>query len=492
MRLIIISFLFICVFLNNFTLSAQQGNDTPDNLGAEWSLQECIETAIKNNVGVKQSELQVIGSRVSLEQAKADRWPSLNGNVGYNYSVGRSINPYNNLYETDPVTSQNYGLSANVMLFNSFSKHNTIRRNKTDLATSQYNLEDTKNNITLDVISAYTQIVFNQELLENARIRIQTTEVQLERTRKMVEAGSLPQANLLQLQAQRASDELEIINTQNNLNLSKLQLKQYMQIPANREFDVVIPDVPVPDEADLVSTAEGVYETALETQPSIKGAESQITSAEYDVVIAKANRYPYLSASGGISTAYSSIAPPIIPKPGAKNITTVVPTGAFIRGNPEMIVVQEQTVPTEFTENTYFNQLDFNLRQYVGVNLTIPIFNNFQVRTAVSNAEINLESRRLNAINERNLLRQEIEQAYANAKAAATSYAARERQVASLQEAFRSTETRYTLGGVNALEFTQAQNELNAAESDLIRAKYDYIFSLKILDFYEGKPIDFE
>ena len=491
MRVFIISLLSAFI-LTSFSLKAQQANNNQDNLGTEWTLRECIETAIRNNVGAKQSELEVIGSRVSLEQAKADLWPSLNGNVGYNYSVGRSINPYNNLYETEPVTSQNYGLSANVILFNSFRKLNTIRRNETDLVTSQYNLEATKNNITLDVISAYTQIVFNQELLENARIRMQTTEVQLERTRKMVDAGSVPQANLLQLQAQLASNELEIINTENNLNLSKLQLKQYMQIPANREFDIVIPDVPVPDAADLVSTAEGVYATALETQPSIKGAESQITSAEYNVAIAKANRYPYLSASGGLSTAYSSIAPPIIPKQGAKNVTTVVPTGAFIQGDPTMIVVQEQTVPTEFTDNTYFNQLDFNLRQYVGVNLSIPIFNNFQVRTTVSNAQINLESSRLNAINQKNQLRQEIEQAYANAKAAATSYVATERQVASLQEAFRSTETRYNLGAVNVQEFTQAQNELNGAESDLIRAKYEYIFSLKIMDFYEGKPIDFE
>jgi outer membrane protein len=264
-----------------------------------------------------------------------------------------------------------------------------------------------------------------------------------------------------------------------------------MQIPGSSTLEVVVPEVEAPATATLVMSAERVYETALEAQPSIKSVEAQINSAEYNVAIARSGYYPSLFLRGSLGTAYSSVAPPVIPRGGAENVTRIVPTGTFIQGSPEMIVVEEQTVPTEFQDNTYFNQLNFNFNRFVGASLSIPIFNNLSVKSSVSNAEIGLENARLVAINEKNQLRQTIEQAYANAKASSTTYFARERQVEALQQSFTNTEIRYNLGAVNALEYSQAQNNLNAAQSDLIRAKYDYIFSLKVLDFYEGKPLDF-
>ncbi len=468
----------------------RQDNKEEDNLFRR-TLLECIDYAIKNNVGIRQSELGVVSSQVAINQAKADLLPSVNGSASYNYNLGRSVNPFTNQYEENPVSSQSYGLSSNLTLFNGLQKLNTIKRNRSDLAISQYNLEDTKNTITLNVISAYTQILFNTELLESARLRTGTTDLQLARTQKLVAAGSLPEANVLPLQAQKATDELEIINAENNLAISKLQLKQLLQIPADRTLEIVIPELDVPEEAEIVVDAQDIYETAVQEQPAIKSAEARILSSQYDVAIAKGNRYPNLSISGGVFSSYSSVAPNIIPKPGAENVTQLIETGGFVKGNPDMVIVQPQTLPVEFQENTYFNQLDFNLRKFVGINLNIPIFNNLQVASAVSNAEIQMENARYDAINAKNQLRQTIEQAYLDAKAAAKSYAATDRQVTSLREAFRSTETRFNLGGVNAVEFSQAKADLNTAESDLIRAKYDYIFSLKLLDFYQGKPIDF-
>ncbi len=479
--------LLLMALFCTFTAFGQQNEDNSYRM----TLQECIETAIKNNVQVKQSGLQVIGSQVAVEQAKAERWPSVNGSVGYSYNIGRSINPFTNLYEENPVSSQNYGLNANVTLFNGMRIHNTVQRNQVDLEASQYDLEAVKNNITLDVISAYTQILFNRELLENARFQLENTNLQLERTQKLVEAGSLPIANELELEAQQASREAEIINAENNVALAKLQLKQMMQMPASNIVEIVVPEVEVPATETLVMSSEDVYEAALETQPAIKSVEAQITSAEYNVSIARSGFYPSLFLRGSLGTAYSSVAPDVIPRGGAENVTRVVPTGAYIINNPQMLVVEEQTVPTEFQDNTYFNQLNFNLNRFVGVSLSIPIFNNLQVKSSVSNAEIGLENARLVAINEKIQLRQAIEQAYANAKAAATTYFARERQVEALQLSFKNTETSFNLGAVNALEYSQAQNNLNAAQSDLIRAKYDYIFSLKVLDFYKGKPLAF-
>jgi outer membrane protein len=316
--------LLISFFCATFTVFGQgKADDTPYTL----TLQECIDAAIKNNVQVKQSGLQVIGSKVAVDQAKAERWPSVNGSMGYSYNIGRSINPFTNLYEENPISSQNYGLNANVNLFNGLRIHNTVQKNQVDLEVSQYDLETVKNNITLDVISAYTQLLFNRELLGNARFQLENTNLQLERTRKLVEAGSLPVANTLELEAQQASGEADIVNAENNLALAELQLKQLMQMPASSTLEVVVPEVEVPATESLVMSAEGVYETDLEAQPSIKSVEAQISSAEYNVAIARSGYYPSLFLSGSLSTAYYSVAPVIITRGGAENVTQIVPTG---------------------------------------------------------------------------------------------------------------------------------------------------------------------
>lgn len=474
-----------------------QPNDPPEAL--RFTLAECVDYAVKNNLSVQQSGWEVVRNEVALRQSRADLLPSVNANTSVSYSVGRTINQFTNDYVEAPVQQQDMGVSAQVTLFNGLRRLNTIKRNRVGVGVSELDLEATKNDVTLNVIAAYTQILFNTELLETAQFQQRTVRAQLQRSQQLVEAGSLPPADALQLDAQLSQREVAVVDAENNLALAQLQLKQLLQIPAEQSLEVVIPDVEVPEEALLPTSAEVVYDQAVNTLPAIRSADQQITGAQYGVAIARADYYPSLSLIGGLGSSYSSLAPSRIPQAGTANRTVERPIGFFrspvdlggIPAGDPIPVLTPVEEPIQETENTYINQLNFNLRRFVQLSLNIPIFNNWQVRSGVANAKIELESARINALNQRNVVRQDIEQAYLDAKSAAKSYSATQRQVASLQEAFKNTEARYQAGAIDAVDFNQAQNDLNGAEADLVRTKYNYVFSLKVLDFYQGKPLNF-
>jgi len=490
--------LAFCIFL--VTTAFSQTQPTSQEV-LQLSLLESIDRAIKNNIAVRQTQLQVLGNQVSLTSSKLDFAPSLNASTSASYSVGRTINPFSNEFVDQPVQQQNMSLNTNLPLFTGLQRINAVKQNQTDLEVSQYNLEASKDQVTLNVIQAYTQILFNLELLETSRLQLQTSELQLQRTEKLVEAGSLPIANRLQLEAQLANDELNVVNAENDLELARLNLKQLMQLPESQAIEIIVPELPDPSLDALPPSAALVYDEAIRQWAGVQSTQLQVQSARYGLAVAKGGYYPSISLSAGVFSQYSSIAPDQIPRAGTDNITRVVPTGDFLEVPGGLIpdvadgtripVLTETQIPSEFTENTYTNQLDFNLRRFVSIDMRIPIFNNWQVRSSVANARLNLESAMLDEIDQQNQLRQTIEQVYLDAKVAAKTYFANQRRVASLDEAFRNTETRYQVGAIDAVDFNQAKNDLNQAESDLIRAKFNYIFSLKVLDYYRGLPLGF-
>jgi len=488
--------LFLLFFINH-ALTAQ--GDSSDNV-RRLSLEECIELAVTNNLTVRTTELNVLQDQVALEQSKADLLPSLNANSSFGYNVGRSINQFTNEYVDRPVRQQNMSITADLVLFNGFRKLKTIKRNKLNLLDSQYGLQAQKNEIILNVVEAYVQILLNAELLRNAQFTAQSTGSQLDRTRRLVDAGSLPIGNVLQLESQEATDELNIISATNNLALAELQLRQLLLIPEEQAIEIEEPSVELPASSQLPSSAYEIYQRSATELPQIKQAEAQVDAAQYGVAIAKADFYPRLNLSGGLFSQYSSIAPPQIPVSGTDNITRVLPTGNFLEvpmGLPgfaagsRIPVLTEAEVPSEFTENTYLNQLDFNFRRFVQLNLSIPIFNNWQVKSNVANAQIGLENARLNELNQRNLLRQTVEQVYLNVRANAQQYQAAERRVAQFQRAFEDTERRYQAQAIDVYAYNQSQNDLTAAEADALQAKYNYLLSMKVLDFYLDRPLTF-
>lgn len=456
-----------------------------------WSLQEAIDYANRHNLQVEQGRLDVMSNQVELKRSKFDLAPTLNAGGGASYSVGRSINPFTNVIEDAAISSQNYYLSSNVTLFNGFNKINTLRQNQLQLQASEYDLAAIQNDVALNVATAYINILFNRELLASANSRLAASQIQLDRTKRLVDAGALPPTNFFEIQAQVAGDQLAVTNAANQLALAKLNFKQLLQLPADQPLDIEVPEVSLDTVHAYAVPAAQVYDVAEDNLPIIKAAELRQESSELGVSIARSNYWPTVTASAGIQTAYSSVAPDFLPRENSERIT-LPDTIGYVPGTPRTYVIQDRQIPIQFEENTYFNQLDYNLRRFVSVNVNIPIFNGWRARSTVSQSRIAAESARLQERQARQQLRQVIEQAALDVEAAALSYRSSLNQVRSLQEAFRATEQRYNLGAATALDFNLAKSNLDAAEANFIRAKYQYIFQTKVLDFYLGNPLSFE
>ena len=452
-----------------------------------WTLQECVDYAIENNLTVKNQNLNLGINEVNTLQSKMNFLPTLNANGSYGRNWGRSINPGTNTVTNQEQDNGFGGLNFNWTLFNGLRNINTLKQAEANQLGQQYNLEKSKNDIVLLVVTFYTNVIFNRELLENAKLQLESTESQFERTKKQVEAGSLPRSNQLDLQSQVATSELNVINAENSLNFSLLQLKQVMQIPGSQSLEIVIPEIEL-SEGDFINlNPNQVFETALATMPEIKSADINIESSLRGIKVAQSSYYPRISLSAGMNTNYSSI---------AKNRGLFEPTGSFVeRDNGYVQSTLEPVVQLspEFVNLPYATgqQLENNFGQSVSVGISIPIFNNYQVNASVQRAKIAYEQAEINAQLARQTLRQTIETAYNDVYSSAKAYQSSLKRVEAQEESFRATKQRFDNGAANATEYELAENNLFQARSDLLRAKYDYIFKLKILDFYQGKPIDF-
>lgn len=424
-----------------------------------WSLKECIDFAMENNLDIRETELQAKTSQVNLRETNAQRYPSLNAGGQYLNRWGRSIDPTTNQFTTERISSNGLSFRSSVPVFQGFQINNSIKQGQADLQADQYALEDMKNNVKLDIVSAYMNVIFNKALVENAESQQQTTDAQLDLTRKQVAAGALPIANEYEVASQLASDEVNLVTAKNDYQLALLTLKQLLQIPASEDFAIVEPDIEVEDYNISAYSVSEVYQTAEQTQPVVKSAEMSQESAMYGIKVAKGGYYPSLNINADIFTNYSDI---------ATDLT-----------NP-------------LSDYTILEQYDDNLSQSVSLNLNIPIFNNLNVRSNVQRAQIQRD--RSHIVYERTLnqLRQTIELAYNDALAASETYNSAQLQVKALQETFRAIEKRYNAGAVNYVDLQLASNNLFQARTQLLQAKYDYIFRIKVLDFYLGNPITFE
>ena len=475
-RLSHISIFFIAILLGSFNGFAQE----------KWDLQKCLDYATANNVVLKIAGLPQQSNQANLVQSQMQLFPTLNAGGGQGYQFGRNIDPFTNQFTNDPVRTNNFFLSTNVTLFNGFRQMNTIKQNKAILEASKYDYDQARNDMYLSLVNAYIQVIFNQELLGVARFQLENTQNQLDRVLKQIEAGSAAEVAKYDLLSQKANNEVQITNAENNLAFAILQLKQILQIPMNQPFDVVIPQIPEPSEDALVQTPEAIWQIAEGNLPNIKSADLNIKASEIGVDIAKSNAYPTLSANAQVLSGYSS----------QGVIRNVVDGGTrtqvigFVTGSPSQTVSTILPVTNiNIERNPWGSQVSENLRQSVGINLNIPIFNNLRAKNSVALSRVQLDRNKLQAQNIRNQVRQTIEQAYNSAKAASRTYASNKIRVNSLTETFKVQEQRLQVGAGNSFDYAIARNNLNIAQSDLIRSKYDFVFRMKILDFYEGKPI---
>lgn len=428
----------------------------------EWSLDRCISYALENNIQIKQSALQQESARLDKSQSLAQMFPNLNASTGFNMNFGRNIDPGTNQFVNEQVNSNNFRVGSNVTLFNGLRLLNSFKQSQLDLLAAEYNLQGLSNDIAMNIASAFMQVMFNEEILLVAEEQVDVTREQLQRTQKLVEAGSLPEGNLYDVQAQLASNELQVINAENALSASILALKQILNLDASVQFRIKRPETDIPIEGLADRTIGTVYDHALNNWPQIKAREQQLESARKGEQIAFASYTPTLSANGSISTFYSS---------------------AFQD-------FDQQTF--EFTDVPYGDQVERNLSESVGLNLSIPIFNGLQSRTAVKQARLGRINAELQLKDQKNQLYASVQQAYNDAQAAKRQFDASDKSVRAMELAFEYAEKRYEVGMMNSLEFNTAANNLTRARSEMLRSKYDYIFKMKVLDFYQGKPITFD
>ncbi len=454
------------------------------------TLQQCVDIALENNLNIKRGELNLEDQEITLKQNRFNQLPNLNVGGNYGYNWGRSIDPTTNLFISQRIGFTGLSGNTNWVLFNGMQVRKSIEQSEVDLQARTYDLERAKNDAILAVVDAYLTVIFNEEQLENARFQMQSTNEQLSRTIKLVDAGSLPITNKLNLEAQLATDELSLVQNENNLALSLLNLKQLLLLPSETEIGVYKPEIDVELELSLVDKANEIYNTAERLMPEIKSADLTIQSADLGYRIAQGRRYPSLSVNGGFSTNYSSAANR--ERRVFDGTETVLRQIGFLTDDPTTTVssvVEQPNVVEVRPDFPVGDQFSDNFSQSLSLNLSIPVFNRWQTEAGVQRSKINQQRAQITAQETRNQLRQNIETAYNDALAASKSYNASTKQVEALEESFRVTQNQYNLGAVNFTEFQVANNNLVQAKSDLIRAKYQYLFRLKILDFYQGKPL---
>lgn len=464
---------------------AQQSNSTA--VKATWTLKECVHYALSNNLQVKRSELSLELSSIDKRQARLALLPFANAFATSGYNWGRGIDPVTNQFissQRNAYTS--LGASGGVDLFNSFRRQNEIKRASTEFEASEEDLSKTRNDVTLNVISLFVNVVFNRELLGNARFQLASSQQQFERTQKLVAAGSLPKSDELNLDAQVATNELNVINQENELNLSLLQLQQALQIPANDNFDVDTPEITAEDLV-LEQSRDEIFRIAQGTMPEIRSSKLRIESTTYGVKATRGSLYPRLSMNGSINSNFSSAsATRFVPDGGFSNFET----GYFVQGTNAPVYGLRPT--GSFREIYGFNdQVKDNIYKSVSMTLSIPVFNSFNARSNLQRAMISNEQAKITAREVENTLRQTVETSFNNAIAASKSYNSSLRQVGAREEAFRMVKQRFDIGAANYVEYQVAENDLFQARSDLSRAKYQFIFTKKVLDFYIGNPMEF-
>jgi outer membrane protein len=467
--------------------TVKQEQQTPP-ANVKWTLKQCVDYALANNLNVQRSLYNVENAEIDLNQATLSRLPSVNGNAYYGFSWGRGLDPVSNSFISQEIKSSNLSANASLPIYNGMRIHNSIRQGQRGHAAAEEDLAKAKNDVILNVANLFINVVFNKELVENAKFQLTSSQRQLERTKKQVAAGALAKSEELNLDAQVASNEVILVQQENALALSILRLKQALLIPASQGLDVEIPGV---DPEDLVidQTRDEIFEIARQSMPEIRSAEFKIQSSAYAVKAARGNLYPRLSLTAGLNTNYSSA-----------QEARFYPDNTFgFSTNPIGYLNQDINSPVYsarangvFRDTYKFeNQIKDNIYRTLGVQLSIPIFNGYSTRTTLQRTVIQNHQARINAQEVSQTLRQSVETAYNDALASSKTYNANLRQVQAREEAFRMMEQRYNAGSANSFEYQVSQNDLFRAKTDLTRAKYDFIFRKKVLDFYQGKPLEY-
>lgn len=473
MRIIVLVSLFSFV---SFQVMAQK----------TWSLQECVTYALENNISLKQSDIQVRLASVNYQQAKESRYPTLSAGYNYGYSAGRNQDPTNFNLITQGFWTSGLQLQTNMNLFNWFSVRESVEASKFDVKVAEKQLEKLKNDVSLNVAAAYLQALVNKEQIKASKIQIEQTTAQLETTRKLVLAGSVPELNAAELEAQLARDSSAYYSAEMAEIQSVLQLKTLLNLDASVPFDIDAPDVAsIPVESLINLQPEYVYSLAKDFMPIIKVNEFRVESAKANLRSAKARMLPSVNIFGSIGSNTNDQAREII---GSTPVNA--PVGKVdVNGTIYDVMPLTPMMSTITQKQRYFDQVNQNFRQSVGISLSIPIFNGGSLRANRNRQQLNLENTVLQQTADDLDLKNTIYRAYAEAFSAFQKYQASVRSFEAAQKVYDFASKRYENGMLQTLELITNQSNLFRATIEKITAEYDYIFKLKVLEFYKGTGI---
>ncbi len=436
-------FIIICFLISQGILTAQD---------KKWSLEDCIRYAIDNNIQIKQQVLQTRIQKNSLAQAKLNLLPIINGSATHSYSFGRALDQNSYTFYNQTLLTDYFYLGGSTNLFSGLTNYNTIQKSKYELLASEQDLQKIQNNVSLNVALAYLQILLNKELVSANEDQLNISLQQIEKTRKLVDAGSVAKGNLLQIESQAAQEELSLITVKNQLETSYLTLTQLLEIQSPEGFEIVVPEIDVDQNSAVTGDIESIYKTASETRPEIKSSELNLAASQYNLKIAKGGRSPVLALDHSWGTRYTYI----------------------------------NNIPGQMS---FDDQMKNNKSYGLGFSLNIPILNGWMVNKNVANSKLAVENNQYTLEATKKQLYKDIQQAYTDAVAALKKYNASLKAVNSAEESFRYTEQKFNVGMIAPVDYNAAKTQMLTAQSDMAQAKYEFIFKTKVLDFYKGLPL---
>lgn len=449
----------------------------------KWDLRKIVDYAVTNNISIKQADVQTAVNGLVYKQSKLSRYPnaSISPNISYNNgpSQDASFNIINQGY-----VGSNVQFQTSADIFNWYSKKNTILANQWELEASKANVDKLRNDISLSVANDYLQILLAREQENIAQVQLQQTQAQLSNTRKLVDAGSLPELNASELEAQEAVDSANYISAKGNVVQAILVLKSVINMDAATSFEVAVPPVdqiPIEKIADLQPDA--VYALAIINLPQQRYNEFKIKAAQKTAQAARGSMYPTLSAFGSMGTGFNSI---------VTHVTGLSPAigkiGSVSVNGTSYDVTNPYIIPS-FSKTAFLKQYSENFRQSVGLSLNIPLFNGAQLRTNWERSKLNIKNLELQKESDNQSIKQNIYQAYNAATVALEKFSAGQKSVTASQRTMDFAQKRYEVGMLGTFELITQQNNLFKAKLQDVLNQYDYVFKMKVLEFYRGQGI---
>ena len=452
-----------------------------------WSLVKCVEYARENSLIMQQSELGIERADINLRRLKNARYPVLNGSANGGVQLGRTIDPTTNSFNNEEIYYNSFGVSAGMLLYNGGRLQHAVEQGKYDLEASKLDADAAFNSMALSIAGSYLQILLSQEQVGNATKQLEQSQALLSQTEKLVQAGVLAQNERLTILAQVALNEQTLIQSQNALETSYLTLRQLLELDPSEPFEIERPELSVPADANPDALIwQEVYTSALGTQPQVEAGEKRMASAEESYYQARSLALPSLSVFANLSSNWSSLAQTI-------NGTEVqfIPIQFKLPDGSTVTYEIGQEVPN-LDDQPYFDQLNENFGQSIGLNLSIPLYNGSRAKLTRQEVEIGVLSARLANDQTRQQLQSDVQRAVNDAQFGKRSYDAAQRALEASQAAFANAEKRFQIGSLNTYEFTVAKTSLDSAQLSFTQAKYQYLFALKVIDFYLGRPLEIE